>query len=105
MTDSITIDVNITSGSIEVGSIITHINTIPEPSSTNYAVVDTTGGAMPTLTLNKNISLAATDALVFSSQTFNNINSLAIFETAPVVSRLDIFWETSSSGLITDLNN
>ena len=103
--NAITIDVNVTSGSIEVGSIITHVNNIPEPSSTNYAVVDTTGGATPTLTLNKNISLAANDTLAFSSQTFNNINSLAIFETAPVVSKLDIFWETSSSGLITDLNN
>jgi len=29
---------------------------------------------------------------------------LAIYETAPVVSELDIYWETSSSGLISDLN-
>ena len=28
-----------------------------------------------------------------------------MFETKPVTSRLDIFWETSSSGLITDLND
>ena len=36
---------------------------------------------------------------------YTPIEKLAIFETAPTVSRLDIFWETSSSGLITDLNN
>ena len=29
---------------------------------------------------------------------------LAIYETEPVVSELDIFWETASSGLIVDLN-
>ena len=30
---------------------------------------------------------------------------LAVYETKPVESLLDIFWETSSSGLISDLNN
>ncbi len=32
------------------------------------------------------------------------IQTLAVLETAPTVSRLDIFWETSSAGLISDLN-
>ena len=36
--------------------------------------------------------------------TFNPINNLAIFETKPDISRLDIYWETSTSGLIKDLN-
>jgi hypothetical protein len=36
---------------------------------------------------------------------YNGINELAVFETAPTVSVLDIFWETSSSGLVNDLNN
>ena len=31
--------------------------------------------------------------------------SLAVFETAPVESNLDIFWETSTSGIISELNN
>ena len=30
---------------------------------------------------------------------------LAVFETAPVESNLDIFWETSSSGIVSELNN
>jgi len=29
---------------------------------------------------------------------------LSVYETAPVVSQLDLFWETSTSGLISDLN-
>ena len=33
------------------------------------------------------------------------IRTLAIFETEPVESLLDIFWETSTSGLISNLNN
>ena len=33
------------------------------------------------------------------------IQYLAVYETKPVESLLDIFWETSSSGLISDLNN
>ena len=33
-----------------------------------------------------------------------SIQNLAIYETEPVESRLDIYWETSTSGKITDLN-
>jgi len=41
-----------------------------------------------------------------NSQTseYSPINTLAVLETAPTVSRLEIFWETSSAGLISDLN-
>jgi hypothetical protein len=35
---------------------------------------------------------------------FQDIENLAILETAPTVSRLDLFYETSTSGLIEDLN-
>ena len=35
---------------------------------------------------------------------FIDIENLAILETAPTTSRLDIYWETTSSGLIDDLN-
>lgn len=33
-----------------------------------------------------------------------SMKNLVVLETDPVVSRLDIFWETSTSGTITDLN-
>jgi hypothetical protein len=35
---------------------------------------------------------------------YSPIETLAIFETAPVESRLDIFWETSTSGEVQNLN-
>tara|TARA_R110000751_G_scaffold87893_9_gene174014 strand:- start:4512 stop:8807 length:4296 start_codon:yes stop_codon:yes gene_type:complete len=35
---------------------------------------------------------------------YPTLENLAIYETEPEVSRLDIFWETSTSGLISDLN-
>ena len=39
------------------------------------------------------------------SGNFITIENLAVFETEPVESKLDIFWETTSAGLIADLNN
>ena len=36
---------------------------------------------------------------------YNTLNTLAIFETEAVESRLDIFWETSTTGLVTELND
>ena len=38
------------------------------------------------------------------SDTVGGIQHLAVYETEPVESLLDIFWDTSTSGLITDLN-
>ena len=35
---------------------------------------------------------------------FDTLENLAVFETEPEVSRLDIFWETSTSGLVSELN-
>ena len=98
----LTVNLNNTSGSIHVGSLLVSID--------GNAVVDTyvvsvTTDTDPTVTFNKEIDYANGDTFVFSQQDFNDINTLAVFETKPVTSRLDIFWETSSSGLITDLND
>ena len=38
------------------------------------------------------------------NQPYLIIKNLAIFETEPVTSRLDIFWESATTGLISDLN-
>ena len=38
------------------------------------------------------------------SNPYQTIENLAIYETEPVESRLDIFWETSTSGIIDELN-
>ena len=52
--------------------------------------------------------LATTTAIGVTSTTDANTNMvpfLAIYETEPVDSLLDIFWETASEGLIADLNS
>jgi len=38
------------------------------------------------------------------SDEYQDIENLTIFETEPVVSALDIYWETTQAGLISDLN-
>ena len=42
---------------------------------------------------------------VETTNTDTGIQFLAVYETEPVVSLLDIYWETSTSGLISNLNN
>tara|TARA_R110002153_G_scaffold25898_1_gene81720 strand:- start:3495 stop:7388 length:3894 start_codon:yes stop_codon:yes gene_type:complete len=55
--------------------------------------------------INKKQTLANTTELTFfSSNPIENVQRLAIFETEPVLSELDIFWESTTSGLISDLN-
>ncbi len=55
--------------------------------------------------VNQKQTLATSTVLTFfSSQPITNVQRLAVFETDPVLSELDIFWETTTSGLITDLN-
>ena len=44
------------------------------------------------------------DAYVGVSTTYNKFVNLNILETSPVVSRLDIYYETSTSGLVSTLN-
>ena len=93
---------NTITGSISVGSVLVSIDGL---EITDTFIVNKTSETNPTITLNNKISFNQGDDFIFSQQNFNNINTLAVFETKPVISRLDIFWETSSSGLITDLNN
>ncbi len=101
-----TLDVTLTgttvSGSIHTGSLLVSIDGI---AADEVYVVGITTDTNPTVTFNKNVTYNSGDTFIFSQQDFNDINTLAIFETKPVTSRLDIFWETSSSGLITDLND
>ena len=104
VTNSITLPVNTATGTIEIGSIITSINSVPVTGSVDYVVVNTTGNSAPILTLNREITLSNNDALQFSLKTYNDIATLAVLETPPVESLLDIFWETTTTGLISDLN-
>ena len=42
--------------------------------------------------------------LKLQSDDYTPVSSLVVFETKPVESRLDIFWETSTTGLVSELN-
>jgi hypothetical protein len=44
------------------------------------------------------------DAAEFGTTSITDRFSLAVYETEPVVSALDIYWETSQAGLISDIN-
>jgi hypothetical protein len=81
------------------GELVTGTNIEPNTFVVSY---DGTSGA---LTLSKSQpGIADNTVLTFSDVTYYDIENLAIFETAPTVSRLDIYWETTSAGLISDLN-
>ena len=99
-----TVELDTITGSIHVGSLLISIEGQSAITDT-YVVSAVVDGTNLNVTFNKNVSHDNNKLFTFSQQDFNDINTLAIFETAPVESRLDIFWETSSSGLITDLNN
>tara|TARA_R110002124_G_scaffold247184_1_gene412290 strand:+ start:8 stop:4753 length:4746 start_codon:yes stop_codon:yes gene_type:complete len=51
------------------------------------------------------ISSLSTSSIIGVSEEQDFIAQLAVFETEPVKSELDIFFETSSTGLISELNN
>jgi len=104
VTNSVIVPIDNITGTVEIGSIITSINGVPVTGTVDYVVLNTTGNSSPTLTLNREIDLANNIALAFSLETYNDINTLAILETPPVESLLDIFWETTTTGLISDLN-
>ena len=57
------------------------------------------------VTLNKAQGTIGSVTLTFTTEPYLKIENLAILETEPTVSRIDIYYETSSSGIISDLNN
>ena len=99
---TVTLNGTTVTGSIHTGSLLLSIN---GNGVDGVYVVSVTTDTNPIVTFNQNVSYSPNNTFVFSQQDFNDINTLAVFETKPVTSRLDIFWETSSSGLITDLND
>jgi len=94
---------------IQVGSVVTWVNMPIYISPTVVIAIEPVSGSPGTFicTLNRNVTIANSvpqTNINFSSTGYSAVENLAIFETAPVESRLDIFWETSSAGLISDLN-
>ena len=58
-----------------------------------------------TVAITASTSVVAGEAVTVSSFKRPGIQELAIYETEPVVSSLDIFWETSTTGLVGEINN
>jgi hypothetical protein len=74
-------------------------------ASNNFYQLSTTPIIARISTVNKIGVIASDVAAANPPSALHTMNPfLSVYETAPVVSLLDIFWETSSSGLISDLN-
>ena len=50
------------------------------------------------------IARMSTPFLLGTTEITNDVINLAVYETKPITSKLDIYWETSTSGLISELN-
>ena len=101
------------SGDFEVNAIVTGIG-IPE--GTYLAkITDATAGVPAKIGLNNAVVLTENDVIYFApgldlsngdrELTPPGIQYLSVYETEPVNSLLDIFWETTSTGIISELNN
>lgn len=74
-------------------------------ASNNFYQLSTTPIIARISTVNKIGVIASDVAAADPPSKLHTMNPyLSVYETAPVVSLLDIFWETSSAGLISDLN-
>ena len=93
---TITIAVDNVQGVISQGDIVRGAGV-----AENTIVVSYNGSS--TVVVNKAQTLTDNTLLTFTPQNANEF-SLAVFETTPVESNLDIFWESSSSGLLNELN-
>ena len=51
-----------------------------------------------------NDQFGAVNSAYTNSMAYTRFDNLSILETKPVTSRLDIYWETSTSGLVSELN-
>ena len=98
------------SGSIATNAIVTGIG-IPDGT---FVTSFTSGNPISIIQLNKGVVLSENDVLYFApglelssgvrELTTPGIQYLAVYETEPVDSLLDIFWETTTTGIISDLN-
>ena len=93
---TITIAVDNVQGVISQGDIVRGADV-----AENTIVVSYNGSS--TVVVNKAQTLVDNTLLTFTPQNANEF-SLAVFETTPVESNLDIFWESSSSGSVSELN-
>jgi len=84
----------------------TYVTNVTGPSGSNPSVYTLQFNNPITVSDNTNISLVAGFAAPNAGEDkIPGIQFLSVYETEPVESALDIYWETSTSGLLSDLNN
>ena len=57
------------------------------------------------LVVSQSVTFQEGDAITISSSLKPGLQYLAVYETEPVQSLLDIFWESSTTGIVQDINN
>ena len=83
----------------------TYVTSVSGPSGSNPSTYTVQFNNPVTVVNNTNISLVSGFASPNQgSEVIPGLEYLAIYETSPVVSNLDIYWETATAGLISDLN-
>ena len=97
---------------IPAGTVITSISgTAPNITLTVSNIVNVISGtaitytSAPVLEVNEPQTVTLGQVITVVPDATPGLQYLAVYETKPTESLLDIFWETSSSGLIKDLNN
>ena len=102
----------VTANGIPAGTAITNISgTAPNVTLTVSNIVNVSSGTnityttAPTLQVDTPQTVALDQTITIIPDSTPGIQYLAVYETEPVESLLDIFWETSSAGLIQDLND
>jgi len=98
------------SSSIPAGTFITAIDTTNKKITLNNSV-NISNGIVLTISnparikVNKPVNVTADQTITIVNDANPGLQYLAVYETEPVESLLDIFWETSTSGLVSNLNN
>jgi len=99
--------------SIPAGTVITNIDATatPNPVLTLNNVINISNGVTiefynpARIKVNKPVSVSLDQPITIVNDATPGLQYLAVYETEPVESLLDIFWESSTSGLISDINN
>tara|TARA_B100001093_G_scaffold473560_1_gene497568 strand:- start:7647 stop:12647 length:5001 start_codon:yes stop_codon:yes gene_type:complete len=83
-----------------VDVLINAVVSIAAADALSIGTIDSSGTQAPTPVI-----VEVGQTVVVQPAANPGLQYLAVYETEPVESLLDIYWETSSSGLISDLNN
>ena len=105
----------VTGAGISSGTIVTDIiangSPIVDYTVTLNQSAGVVSGALVTFTnaaqliVSESVNFSVGDRVQISSVAKPGIQYLAVYETEPVKSLLDIFWESSTTGVIQDINN